>query len=78
MVYNKSSNEYFMERVNVQIVNLCKENNYGFIDHSNMNSSHLYDDVSHLLESRKFIFANNLINCLNTFPPQSLSHPNRW
>ena len=67
MVYNKRSNGYFLERVNAQIAKFCKENNYGFIDHSNINSSHLYDDGLHLLEPGKIILANNVINCLNTF-----------
>ena len=74
--YSKISNSYFLERVNAQIAKFCKENNYGFIDHSNINSSHLYDDGLHLLESGKIILANN--SCLITFFPQSLSHPNRW
>ena len=38
-------------RVNAKIPNLCKEKNYDFIDHSNVNSSHLYEDGLHLLES---------------------------
>ena len=56
----------FVERVNVYNSNLCKRNNYGFINHSNINSSNLYDDGLHLLESAKII-ANNVIDCLNTF-----------
>ena len=77
MVYNKRSNGYFLKRVNAQIANFFKENNYGFIDHSNINSSHLYDDGLHLLELGNVILANNLMNCLNTFFPQPLSHPNQ-
>ena len=49
-VYNKRSNEYFLESVNSQIVNLCKENNYDFMDQSNISSSHFYDEGLHLLE----------------------------
>ena len=78
VVYNKRSSGYFLEPVNAQIAKFCKENNYGFIDHSNINSRHLYDDGLHLLESGNIILANNVINCLNTFFPQPLSHPNRW
>ena len=67
VVSNEISNGYFLERVNAQIAKFCKENNNGFIDSSNINSSHLYDDGLHLLESGKIILANNVINCLNTF-----------
>ena len=67
VVYNKRSNSYFLERVNAQIAKFCKEDNYGFIDHSNINSSHLYYDGLHLLESGKIILTNNVITCLNTF-----------
>ena len=45
VVYNKRSTGYFLKLANVQIANLCKENNHGFIDHSNLNSSHLDDDA---------------------------------
>ena len=75
VVSNKRYNGYFLERVSAQIAKFCKENNYDFIDHSN--STHLYDDSLHLLESGKIILANNIINCLNTIFPQPLSHPNR-
>ena len=78
VVYNKRFNGYFLKRVNAQIAKFCKENNHGFIDHSNINSIYLYDDGLHLLESGKIILVNNVINCLNTFFPQPLSHPNRW
>ena len=44
VVYNKRSNEYYLQWVNAQIVNFCKENNCGFIDHRNINRSHLYDN----------------------------------
>ena len=73
-VYNKRSNEYFLQSVNTQIVNLCKENNYDFMDQSNISSSHFYDEGLHLLESGKIILVNNIINYLN---PQPLNHPNR-
>ena len=76
MVYNKRSNGYFLESVNAQTAKFCKENNNGFIDPSNINSSHLYGDGLHLLVLSKIILANNIINCLNTFFPQPLSHPN--
>ena len=67
-----------MERVNAPIDKFYKENHYGFIDHSNINSSHLYSDGLHLLELGKIILANNVINSLNTFFPQPLSYLNRW
>ena len=54
VVYNKRSNGYFLEWVNAQIANFCKENNCGM---NNMTSSHLYDDGFHLLESGKIILA---------------------
>ena len=57
VVYIKRSNGYFLERVSAQTAKFCKENNYGFIDHSNLNSTHLYDDRLHLLESGKVILA---------------------
>ena len=67
-----------MERVNAPMATFCKEDHYGFIDHSNINSSHLYSDGLHLLELGKIILANNVINSLNTFFPQPLSYLNRW
>ena len=54
---------------NAYVANLCKENSYNFINHSNNNSSHLYDGGFHMLESGKIILENNIINCLNTFFP---------
>ena len=78
VVQNKKYIGYFLEQVNTQTANLCEENNYGFIDHSKTNSSHLYDNGWYLLESGKIILAKSIINCLDTFFHQPLSHPNRY
>ena len=72
VVYNISL-FYFWNVLTHQLLNF--ENNYGFIDHSKINSSHLYYNDLYLLESGKIILANN---CFNTFFPQLLRHPNRW
>ena len=48
-----------------------------FIDHSNINSSHLYDDGLYLLEWAKIILANNVISRLTLSWPRPLSYRNQ-
>ena len=75
--YSKRSNGYFLECTDAQIAKFCKKQLQFYRSYSNINSSYLDDKGLHLLDSGKMILANNVINRLNTFFHQPLSHPNQ-
>ena len=42
--------ESLLEEVNEKISFMCKNNNFIFVDNSNISNIHLYDDGLHLVE----------------------------
>ena len=59
--------ESLLEEVNEKISFMCKNNNFIFVDNSNISSIHLFDDGLHLVESGRCILANNVIDRINNF-----------
>ena len=57
---------------------MCKNNNFIFVDISNISNIHLFDDglFDHLMESVRCILANNVIDRINNFLLTHLHHPN--
>ena len=51
------------EELNKVLENLCKINNFIFIDNSNIHTGHLYDGV-HLNDEGTSILANNYLDAL--------------
>ena len=67
IVRNKKIPESFLEEVNEKNSFMCKNNNFIFVDSSNVSKIHLFDDGLHLLESGKCILAYNVIDRINNF-----------
>ena len=67
IVRNKKIPESFLEEVNEKNSFMCKNNNFIFVDNSNVSNIHLFDDGLHLLESGRCILAYNVIDRINNF-----------
>ena len=68
--------EPLLEEVNEKISFMCqKNNNFIFVDNSNISNIHLFDDGLHLLESGRCILANNITDRINNFLLTYLHHP---
>ena len=67
VVRNKRIPESLLEEVNEKISFMCKNNNFIFVDNSNISNIHLFDDDLHLVESGRCILANNVIDRINNF-----------
>ena len=76
IVRNKRIPESLLEEVNEKISFMCKNNNFIFVDNSNISNIHLFDDGLHLVESGRCILANNVIDRINNFLLTHLHHPN--
>ena len=76
IVRNKRIPESLLEEVNEKISFMCKNNNFIFVDNSNISSIHLFDDGLHLVESGRCILANNVIDRINNFLLAHRHHPN--
>ena len=74
---NRTNNEYRMA-INNKISQLCRENNFKFINNNSITEKHLYRDDLHLLYSGKIILANNIINTINDFLSMHLYFPNSF
>ena len=55
---------------------MCKNNNFIFVNYSNISNIHLFDDDLHLVESCRRILADNVIDSLNNFLLAQLHHTN--
>ena len=55
IVRNKRIPELLLEEVNEKISFMCKNNNFIFVDNSNISNIHLFDDGLYLVESGKCI-----------------------
>ena len=75
-VRNKRIPESLLEGVNEKIYFMCKNNNFIFVDNSNISNIHLFDDGLHLVELGRCILANNVINRINNFLLAHRHHPN--
>ena len=67
IVVNNKLTRAYISSVNQRISNICRDNSFVFIDNNNIPTSSLFRDGLHLLEIRKRILANNLIDNLNNF-----------
>ena len=67
IVRSKRIPESLLEEVNEKISFMCKNNNFIFVDNSNISNIHLFDDGLHLVESGRYILANDVIDCINIF-----------
>ena len=76
IVRNKRTPKSSLEEVNEKISFMCKNNNFIFVDNSNIFNIYLFDDGLHLLESGRCILANNVIDRINSFLLTHLHHPN--
>lgn len=56
-----------IKKVNFLLRLLCNENDFIYIDNSNINELDLWEDGLHLLECGKVKLANNYINSLNSY-----------
>ena len=65
IVRDKRISESVLEEVNKKISFMCKNNNFIFVDNSNISIIHLFDDGLHLVESGRCILANNVIDRIN-------------
>ena len=61
IVRNKGIPESILKEVNKKISFMCKNNNFIFVDNSNISNIHLFDDGLHLMESGRCILVNNVI-----------------
>ena len=68
--------ESLLEEVNEKISFMCKNNNFIFVDNSNISSIHPFDDGLHLVESGRCILANNVIDRINNFLLTHCHQPN--
>ena len=75
IVRNKRIPESLLEEVNEKISFMCKNNNFIFVDNSNISNIHLFDDDLHLVESGRCILANNVTDRINNFLLTHLHHP---
>ena len=76
IMQNKRIPESLLDEVNEKISFMCKNNNYIFVDNSKTSNVHLFDDGLHLVESGRYILANNVIERINNFLLTQLHHPN--
>ena len=74
---NQRIPESVLEEVNEKISLMCKNNDFIFVDNSNISNIHQFDDGIHLVESCRCILANNVIDRINNFLLTHLHHPNR-
>ena len=54
---------------------MYKDSNFIFVDNSNISNVHLFDRL-HLVESVRYILANNIIDRINNFLLTHFHHPN--
>ena len=76
IVRNKRIPESLLEELNEKISFMCKNNNFTFVDNSNIYNIHLFDDGLHLVESGRSILANNVIDRINNFLLAQRHHSN--
>ena len=76
IVRNKSKPESVLEQVNKNISSMCKNNNFIFVNNSNISNIYLFNDDLHLVESCRCILADNVIDSLNNFLLTQLHHTN--
>ena len=76
IVRNKSKPESVLEQVNKNISSMCKNNNFIFVNNSNISNIYLFNDDLHLVESCRCILENNVIDSLNNFLLTQLHHTN--
>lgn len=76
IVRNKSKPESVLEEVNKNISSMCKNNNFIFVNNSNISNIYLFNDDLHLVESCRCILENNVIDSLNNFLLTQLHHTN--
>ena len=76
IVRNKRIPESLLEEVNEKISFVCKNNNFIFVDNSNISNIHLFDDGLHLVESDRCILANSVIDRINNFLLAHRHHSN--
>ena len=72
----KRTPESVLEEVNKKIPFMCKNNNFIFVDNSNISNIHLFDDGLHLVKSGRCILGNNVIARINNFLLTHFHHPN--
>ena len=75
-VRNKRIPELLLEEVNEKISFMCKNNNFIYVDNSNISNIHLFDYSLHLVESGRCILTNNVIDCISNVLLTHLHHPN--
>ena len=73
--YNTRTSNDYLQEINRKIDGICRENNFNFIDNSNITEKHLFKDGLHLLYPGKVIVANNIINRINNFLSMHLYFP---
>ena len=56
-----------LTHVIVSLCNICRENDFCFIDNSNISVDNIFKDKLHLLDSCKTILVNNFIYCINNY-----------
>ena len=76
--YNTRTSNDNLQEINRRIAGICRENNFNFIDDSNITEKHLFKDGLHLLYPGKVILANNIINRINDFLSMHLYFPNSF
>ena len=76
IVRNKRIPESLLEEVNEKISFMCKNNNFSFVDNSNISNIHLYDHGLHLVEWGRCILANNVTDGINIFLLTHRHNPN--
>ena len=52
---------------NESLKNLCRANEFCFLNNDNISEGNLYQDTLHLLEAGRRILANNFINGINNY-----------
>ena len=76
IVRNKRIPKSLLEEVNEKISFICKNNNFIFVNNSNISNIHLCDDGLRLVESGRCILANNVIDRINNILLTHLHHQN--
>ena len=56
-----------IEKINNELKNLCFRNDFEFIYHQKITTSHLWEDGAHLTNRRKSMLANNFVTKVNNF-----------
>ena len=74
-VRNKRIPESLLEGVNEKIYFMCKNNNFIFVDNSNISNIYLSDDGLHLVELGSCILANDVFDGINNFLLTHRHHP---